>query len=135
MSVRFRRGERLQRGCGIVSLLQLVKSVLPPLVKSLKQTALNVDRSNKTQKHIASIQEEALSTAANMTADVIRGNDLNKRLKKEGSAVRQTAGNVVQNIVGSKNNMKHKKHSKTKLKNTYGNPYSDIKNVQLIMKK
>ena len=71
MSVRFRRGERLQRGCGIVSLLQLVKSVLPPLVKSLKQTALNVDRSNKTQKHIASIQEEALSTAANMTEEMI----------------------------------------------------------------
>ena len=49
--------------------------------------------------------------------------------------MRRTADNVVQTIVGSKNNMKHKKHSKTKLKNTYGNPYSDIKNVQLIMKK
>ena len=110
MSVRFRRGERLQRGCGIVSLLKLVKSVLSPLVKSFGKTALNVARSNKGQKHIASIQEQALSSAANMTADVIRGKDLKESLQNEVSSVRQTVGNVVQNIVGSKNNKKHKKY-------------------------
>ena len=90
MLVRFRRGERLQRGCGIVGLLRLVKSVLSPLVKSLEQTALNVDRSNKSQKPIASIQEQALSSAANMTADVIRGNELNESFKKEETYIIHT---------------------------------------------
>ena len=108
MTIRFRGGERLQRGCGIVGLLRLVKSVLSPLVKSLKQTTLNVDRSNKGQKAIASIQEQALTSAANMTADVIRGKDLKESLQNEVSTVIQTVGNVVQNIVGSKNNKKHK---------------------------
>ena len=100
----------MQRGCGIVGLLRLVKSVLSPLVKSLKQTTLNVDRSNKGQKAISSIQEQALTSAANMTADVIRGKDLKESLQNEVSTVIQTVGNVVQNIVGSKNNKKHKKY-------------------------
>ena len=110
MTIRFRGGERLQRGRGIGGLLRLVKSVFSPLVKSFGKTALNVARSNKGQKAIASIQEQALSSAANMTADVIRGKDLKESLQNEVSTVRQTVGNVVQNIVGSKNNKNYKKH-------------------------
>ena len=39
MSLRFRGGERLQRGRGIGDLLRLVKSVFSPLVKTVAKAA------------------------------------------------------------------------------------------------
>ena len=120
MSIRFRGGERLQRGRGIGGLLRLVKSVFSPLVKSFGRTALKAATSKTGQKAIASIKEQALSSAANMTADAIRGNDLSESLQKEVSAARQTMGNTVQNLTGRKNNPKVQNHPKSKIKNTYG---------------
>ena len=131
MSIRFRGGERLQRGRGIGGLLRLVKSVFSPLVKSFGRTALKAATSKTGQKAIASIKEQALSSAANMTADAIRGNDLSESLQKEVSAARQTMGNTVQNLTGRKNNPKVKNHPKSKIKNTYGNQYSDNKKIDI----
>ena len=47
MTIRFRGGERLQRGRGIGGLLRLVKSVFSPLVKSFGKTALNQRKGSK----------------------------------------------------------------------------------------
>jgi hypothetical protein len=40
MSLRFRGGERLQRGRGIGGLLRLAKSVFSPMIKTIGKTAM-----------------------------------------------------------------------------------------------
>ena len=46
MSLRFRGGERLQRGRGIGGLLRLLKSVFSPLVKSAGKTIVKAATSD-----------------------------------------------------------------------------------------
>ena len=46
MTLRFRGGERLQRGRGIGGLLRLVKSVFSPLVKSAGKTVIKAVKSD-----------------------------------------------------------------------------------------
>ena len=55
MSIRFRGGERLQRGRGIGGLLRLVKSVFSPIVKSFGRTAMKAVTSETGKKAIKSI--------------------------------------------------------------------------------
>ena len=98
MSLRFRGGERLQRGRGIGGLLRLLKSVFSPLVKSAGKTIVKAARSNTGKMIGNALKEQAINSAINLTADAIRGNDLNESLQNEVGATRQTIGNVVEDI-------------------------------------
>ena len=79
MSLRFRGGERLQRGRGIGGLLRLVKSVFSPLVKTVAKAA----KSNTGKVLGNALKEQAISSAINLTGDVIQGNNLKESLKNE----------------------------------------------------
>ena len=105
MSLRFKGGERLQRGRGIGGLLRLVKSVFSPLVKTVAKAA----KSN-TGKALGNVlKEQAISSALNLTGDVIQGNNLKESLKNELKSGRETLGSAIKGIRKRKNEMNDKK--------------------------
>ena len=105
MSLRFRGGERLQRGRGIGGLLRLVKSVFSPLVKTVAKAA----KSN-TGKALGNVlKEQVISSALNLTGDVIQGNNLKESLKNELKSGRETLGSAIKGIRKRKNEMNDKK--------------------------
>ena len=105
MSLRFRGGERLQRGRGIGGLLRLVKSVFSPLVKTVAKAA----KSN-TGKALGNVlKEQVISSAINLTGDVIQGNNLKESLKNELKSGRETLGSAIKGIRKRKNEMNDKK--------------------------
>ena len=105
MSLRFRGGERLQRGRGIGGLLRLVKSVFSPLVKTVAKAA----KSN-TGKALGNVlKEQAISSALNLTGDVIQGNNLKESLKNELKSGRETLGSAIKGIRKRKSEMNDRK--------------------------
>ena len=105
MSLRFRGGERLQRGRGIGGLLRLVKSVFSPLVKTVAKAA-----KTNTGKALGNVlKEQAISSASNLTGDVIQGNNLKESLKNELKSGRETLGSAIKGIRKRKNEMNDKK--------------------------
>ena len=78
MSLRFRGGERLQRGRGIGGLLRLAKSLFSPIIRSVGKTAINAATSKIGKKIIKEVKDQAVSTGINMLADKVRGNDMKK---------------------------------------------------------
>ena len=105
MSLRFRGGERLQCGRGIGGLLRLVKSVFSPLVK----TVATVAKSNTGKALGNALKEQALSSAINLTGDVIQGNNLKESLKNELKSGRETLGSAIKGIRKRKSEMNDKK--------------------------
>jgi hypothetical protein len=69
MSLRFRGGERLQRGRGIGGLLRLVKSVFSPLVRSAGKTIVKAATSNTGIAVLNSIKDQAIDSAVKLTGD------------------------------------------------------------------
>ena len=129
MSIRFRGGERLQRGRGIGGLLRLVKSVFTPIVKSIGRTAVKAVTSKAGKKALETIKDQVVSSAVNMTADVIKGNDLGESFQNEVSAARHTVGDVVKSFGNKRSNNKEKviphKLNNQELKK-YGHKNKDI---------
>ena len=109
MSIRFRGGERLQRGRGIGGLLRLVKSVFSPIVKSIGRKAVQVVTSKAGKRALKAIKDQAITSAGNMTADVIKGNDLSESAHRELSNMRQVTGNSIQEVTNMKPKNKPKK--------------------------
>ena len=105
MSLRFRGGERLQRGRGIGGLLRLVKSVFSPLVKTVAKAA----KSNTGKALGNALKEQAISSAINLTGDVIQGNNLKESLKNELKSGRETLGSSIKGIRKRKSEMNDKK--------------------------
>ena len=56
MSLRFRGGERLQRGRGIGGLLRLVKSVFAPLIRSAGKTIVKAATSDTGKQLLSNIK-------------------------------------------------------------------------------
>ena len=105
MGLRFRGGERLQRGRGIGGLLRLVKSVFSPLVKTVAKAA----KSNTGKALGNALKEQAISSAINLTGDVIQGNNLKESLKNELKSGRETLGSAIKGIRKRKSEMNDKK--------------------------
>ena len=81
MSLRFRGGERLQRGRGIGGLLRLLKSVFSPLVKSAGKTIVKAARSNTGKMIGNALKEQAIDSAVKLGVDAMRGEDMDVSLQ------------------------------------------------------
>ena len=101
MALRFRGGERLQRGRGIGGLLCVAKGLFKPLFKSA-QTALT---SNAAKAAGKAITNQLVESGANIATAALMGNDVNDTLKRELEAGRQKAVIGVQNLKNSLNNV------------------------------
>ena len=66
MSLRFRGGERLQRGRGIGGLLRLAKGLFSPLAKTIKKAV-----TSNTGKAIGkAVKNQLVESGANIASDV-----------------------------------------------------------------
>ena len=98
MSLRFRGGERLQRGRGIGGLLRLLKSVFSPLVKSAGKTIVKAAASDTGKAVLRNIKDQAIDSAVKLTADAVRGEDMNVSLQNEMQQVKRKAADVIENV-------------------------------------
>ena len=87
MALRFRGGERLQRGRGIGGLLRVAKGLFKPLFKSA-QTALT---SNAAKAAGKAITNQLVESGANIATAALMGNNVNDSLKSELEAGQQNA--------------------------------------------
>ena len=101
MSLRFRGGERLQRGRGIGGILRLIKSVFSPVVRSLGKTAVKVATSGAAKTVGNALKEQALTSAVNLGIDAIRGNNLQESLEREVGSARHKAADTLEGIRNS----------------------------------
>ena len=133
MSLRFRGGERLQRGRGIGGLLRLAKSVFSPMIKTIGKTAMKAVNSKAGKMAIEAIKEQAISSGINLSADAIRGNDLQESFQNELGTVRERASDTFENIQSMRNRpakrkaLKQKQVKRGEVKVGY-NKYTDNKN-------
>ena len=98
MSLRFRGGERLQRGRGIGGLLRLLKSVFSPLVKSAGKTIVKAATSDTGKAVLRNIKDQAIDSAVKLTTDAMRGEDMNVSLQNEMKQVKRKAADVIENV-------------------------------------
>ena len=83
MSLRFKGGERLQRGRGIGGLLRLVKSVFSPLIKSAGKTVVKAVTSDSGKSFMNSLKDQAIDSGMKIATDALRGEDMEENLKLE----------------------------------------------------
>ena len=98
MSLRFRGGERLQRGRGIGGLLRLLKSVFSPLVKSAGKTIVKAARSNTGKMIGNALKEQAIDSAVKLGDDAMRGEDMDVSLQNEMEHVKRKAADGIENV-------------------------------------
>ena len=87
MSIRFRGGERIQRGRGIGGLLRIAKGLFKPLAKGV-QSALTSNAAKTAGKAIAN---QLVESGANIATAALMGNNVDDSLKRELEAGRQNA--------------------------------------------
>lgn len=94
MSLRFRGGERLQRGRGIGGLLRLAKGLFSPLAKTIKRAV-----TSNTGKAIGkAVKNQLVESGANIASDVLMGNDVKESMQREVQNARQNAAIGIQQI-------------------------------------
>ena len=133
MSLRFRGGERLQRGRGIGGLLRLLKSVFSPLVKSAGKTIVKAATSDTGKAVLRNIKDQAIDSAVKLTTDAMRGEDMNVSLQNEMKQVKRKAADVIENVHSARKKQrkaepKQKTKARTKTKPTLKQvkPQNDI---------
>ena len=121
MSLRFRGGERLQRGRGIGGLLRLAKGLFSPLAKTIK----GVVTSNTGKAIGKAVKNQLIESGANIASDVLMGNDVNESIQRELQNTRQNAAIGIQQIKRKNiNKPVHQPPSKKKLKQSKFNRFS-----------
>ena len=94
MSLRFRGGERLQRGRGIGGLLRLAKGLFSPLARTIKKAV-----TSNTGKAIGkAVKNQLVESGANIASDVLMGNDVKESMQREVQNARQKAAIGIQQI-------------------------------------
>ena len=115
MSLRFRGGERLQRGRGIGGLLRLFKSVFSPLVKSAGKTIVKAAASDTGKAVLRNIKDQAIDSAVKLTADALRGEDMDVSVQNEMQQVKRKAADVIENVYSARKKQR-KAEPKQKIK-------------------
>ena len=98
MSLRFNGGERLQHGSGIGGLLQLVKSVFSPLVKSADKSIVKAVTSNTGKAVMNTIKDQAIDSGMKLATSALRGEDMDESLQEEMQKVKRKAADGFENV-------------------------------------
>lgn len=115
MSLRFRGGERLQRGRGVGGLLRLFKSVFSPLVKSAGKTIVKAATSDTGKAVLRNIKDQAIDSALKLTADALHGEDMDVSVQNEMQQVKRKAADVIENVYSARKKQR-KAEPKQKIK-------------------
>ena len=126
MSLRFRGGDYIQRGRGIGGLLRMAKSVFLPLMKTAGKTIIKAGKSKAGKAVLGAIKDQAISSGANLVADVVRGNDLQESLHNEGQNIRERAADTIEYVSRMPKRKRKSIHIPNKRKRiSYGNRYEE----------
>ena len=98
MSLRFKGGERLQRGRGIGGLLRLVKSVFSPLIKSAGKTVVKAVTSDSGKSFMNSLKDQAIDSGMKIATDALRGEDMEESLQQELQHVKRKAADGLESV-------------------------------------
>jgi ribosomal protein L12E/L44/L45/RPP1/RPP2 len=98
MSLRFRGGERLQRGRGIGGLLRLFKSVFSPLVKSAGKTIVKAATSDTGKAVLRNIKDQAIESGVRLATDALKGENMDESMQNEIQQVKRKAAEVIENV-------------------------------------
>ena len=124
MRHRFKGGHLHQRGRGIGGFFRAIGSLFKPLVKLAGKTIVKAATSKAGKAVGEALKEQAINSAVNMTADVLRGNDLQESVSKEFVTARNNLADTIQNNVGNKRKAPEIKRNPKKVKR--GNVKSKI---------
>ena len=94
MSLRFRGGDRFQRGRGIGGLLRLAKGLFKPVVQTIGKAM----KSNTGRAIGSALKTQAIDTAKNLATDVLPGNNLKEGLNREAKNIRVRAADGIQKL-------------------------------------
>ena len=124
MALRFRGGERLQRGRGIGGLLRLARGLFKPLATAAKKAI-----TSKTAKAAGkAITNQLVESGANIASDALMGNDINESFQRELVSGRQNAAIGVQNLKRSLQQKKTKQPPKKKKKTQINSKFNKMMN-------
>ena len=122
MALRFRGGERLQRGHGIGGLLRLARGLFKPLATAAKKAI-----TSKTAKAAGkAITNQLVESGANIASDALMGNDINESFQRELVSGRQNAAIGVQNLKRSLQQKKTKQPPKKKKKTQINSKFNKM---------
>ena len=121
MSLRFRGGERLQRGRGIGGLLRLFKSVFSPLVKSAGKTIVKAATSDTGKAVLRNIKDQAIESGVRLATDALKGENMDESMQNEIQQVKRKAAEVIENVHSARKKQrnaepKQKTNARTKSK-------------------
>ena len=125
MSLRFKGGDLHQRGRGIGGFFRAIGSLFKPLMKSAGKSIVKAANSKAGKAIGESLKEQAINSAVNMTADVLRGNDLQESVSREYITARNNLADTIENNVGSKRKAPEIERNPKKVKR--GNVKSKVK--------
>ena len=117
MLLRFRGGERLQRGRGIGGLLRLAKGLFKPILKSAKAAIT----SNVAKAIGKAVTNQLVESGANIATDALMGNDVNESIQRGLQNTKQKAVAGVQNLkrqIKQKRKREEQKKKKKAVKNS-----------------
>jgi len=99
MSLRFRGGDRFQRGRGIGGLLRFAKGLFRPVMQTIGKAV----KSNTGRAIGSALKTQAIDTAKNLATDVLLGNNLKEGLNREAKNIRARAADGIQKLAAAHN--------------------------------
>ena len=124
MALKFKGGERLQRGCGIGGLLRLAKGLFSPIVKTAKR-AITYKAAKAAGNAIAN---QLVESGANIATDALMGNDVNESFQRQLQAGKQNAAIGIQNLKRSLQQKRTKQPPKKKKKAPRNSKFDKLRN-------
>ena len=105
-TIRFRGGERYQRGRGIGGLLRLAQGLFKPVMQTLGRVVKssagkaigNAIKSNTGRAIGKALKNQAIDSAKNLATDVLSGNPLNEGFKREVYNIKNRAKLGIQQL-------------------------------------
>ena len=94
----FKGGERLQRGRGIGGILRLVKSVFSPLIKSAGKTVVKAVTSDTGKYVMNTLKDQAIDSGMKLAADALRGEDMEQSMREEMQLVKRKAADGLESV-------------------------------------
>ena len=134
MSLKFRGGERYQRGRGIGGFFKTIINAFKPLFKSAGTSIAKAATSRSGKMLGKALKDQALTSVANLSADALRGNDFGESLSNELVSGRRNIANTIENVARRENKRKStsisrkgKKVKRSTIKENVAKKYMDLK--------
>ena len=126
MSLKFRGGELYQRGRGIGGLFRAIRNAFKLLLRTAGSSIVRAANSQSGKVLGKALKEQALTSVANLSADVLRGNDLGESFNNELASGRENIANTIENVTKKNNKRRNEPIQRRSKKIRRGNVKSKL---------